>query len=218
MKNFIEFKKNIYSQKGQDGVLEEVFRQLDIKNGYCVELGAWDGIYLSNTRHLITSGWGGCCIEADSDKFNVLKENNKNFKNVHSVNSFVDCNNVYIEDILKAVNCPIDFDFISIDVDGDDYHIWDSMKKFSPKVVLIETSIEFPITKEHVSALGNRTPPISCSPLSVYKLGISKGYTAICFVAHDWLFIRNDLMPKIDIVELDYSKIYYAGTEMTGWR
>jgi hypothetical protein len=46
----IDFKENIYSQCGQDGIIAKVFEALNIYTGYCVEFGAWDGLYLSITR------------------------------------------------------------------------------------------------------------------------------------------------------------------------
>ena len=51
---FINFKKNIYSQNGEDGILEEILKKLNIKkNGWCCEFGAWDGKHGSNTFNLV---------------------------------------------------------------------------------------------------------------------------------------------------------------------
>ena len=51
---FNDFKKNIYSQNGEDGILEEVLKKLDLKkNGWCCEFGAWDGKHGSNTFNLV---------------------------------------------------------------------------------------------------------------------------------------------------------------------
>ena len=48
------YKKNIYSQFGEDGIIEEILKRLKNKiNKTCVEFGAWDGIHLSNTYNLI---------------------------------------------------------------------------------------------------------------------------------------------------------------------
>ena len=49
---FNKFKKNIYSQNGEDGILQELLKKLNLeKNGWCCEFGAWDGIYLCNTYY-----------------------------------------------------------------------------------------------------------------------------------------------------------------------
>ena len=53
---FQNFKKNIYSQNGEDGIIEEVINRLDLfknKNLWCCEFGAWDGMHSSNTFALV---------------------------------------------------------------------------------------------------------------------------------------------------------------------
>ena len=65
---------NIHSQRGQDGILAEIFRRLGLTQGQFVEFGGWDGIYLSNSRFLFEKGWSGVFIECDAQKFNTLKK------------------------------------------------------------------------------------------------------------------------------------------------
>ena len=61
--------KNVHSQIGQDGILEEIFKRVGIKKGFFCEFGAWDGVYLSNCRKLFEEGWSGVFIEADKKVF-----------------------------------------------------------------------------------------------------------------------------------------------------
>ena len=52
----IDYKNNIYSENGEDGILEKIFSLLSPvldDNKWCVEFGAWDGKYASNTFRLI---------------------------------------------------------------------------------------------------------------------------------------------------------------------
>lgn len=62
--DLLDFKRNDFSQNGEDGIIEELFRRIGIEAKTCCEFGAWDGIYLSNCRRLIDQGWQTLFIEA----------------------------------------------------------------------------------------------------------------------------------------------------------
>ena len=65
----LRYYSNVYSQVGQDGIIREIFRRLNISKGYFCEFGAWDGVLHSNTRWLYEIGWEGIYIEPDEKKF-----------------------------------------------------------------------------------------------------------------------------------------------------
>ena len=49
--NFEIYKKNIFSQYGEDGIIDEILKRLQrVSNKQCCEFGAWDGKFLSNLR------------------------------------------------------------------------------------------------------------------------------------------------------------------------
>jgi len=73
---------NVYSQFGEDGIIEEIFNRLKIKKGFCVEFGACDGILLSNTRHLWEKGWAGVMIEKKQLEYQKMIQNYQNNKNM----------------------------------------------------------------------------------------------------------------------------------------
>lgn len=83
------FGKCVYSQYGEDGIIEEIFRRIGISNGFFVEFGAFDGISLSNTRHLWEKGWNGVMIEQSPSAFAKLKQNYAEHSNVKTLNAFV---------------------------------------------------------------------------------------------------------------------------------
>jgi hypothetical protein len=49
----LDHRNNIFSQNGEDGVIEYILDKLNITSGTCCEFGAWDGKHLSNTFNLI---------------------------------------------------------------------------------------------------------------------------------------------------------------------
>ena len=72
------YSKNVYSQNGEDGIVEELLKRLNITNGWVCEFGAWDGIHLSNTFNLVKKGFNAVFIEGDVNKYSdLLKTVNK---------------------------------------------------------------------------------------------------------------------------------------------
>jgi len=66
------YSRDVYSQNGEDGIIEELLKRLNINNGWVCEFGAWDGIYLSNTFNLVEKGFNAVFIEGDVNKYNDL--------------------------------------------------------------------------------------------------------------------------------------------------
>src|SRR5579864_7481607 len=71
----LSFKKDRFSQNGEDGILEQIFRLIGTETRTCCEFGAWDGVHLSNTRKLLLEKWTGLLIEADPRRFKQLADN-----------------------------------------------------------------------------------------------------------------------------------------------
>ena len=64
--NLNDFRNNIYSQNGEDGIIDQINKLLGFNNNsnyWCVEFGAWDGVHLSNTYNLVRNGWNAVYIE-----------------------------------------------------------------------------------------------------------------------------------------------------------
>jgi len=194
-----KYKKDVYSQNGEDGIVEELFKRLNITSGWVCEFGAWDGKHLSNTFNLIENKkFKGVFIEGDGRKFNDLLNTQKHFPNIIAVNEFVSCDKnsrTSLDNILKQTNIPIDFDLLSIDIDSFDYQVWESIEIYKPKIVIIEiiSSVD-PKNETFIY-----TPGLyhGTSFLPTYRLGIKKGYT---FLLHtgNMFFIRNDLYEKLN--------------------
>lgn len=127
-----------YSQNGEHGILVEALRRMGIEKGHCVEIGANDGYYCSNTAELIEHGWTGTYVEADYSLYKKCVQNWSFTNQVKSQCARVDGNNInaFVDD-----RC----DVLSIDTDGQDYKIFAGLR-IRPKIVIIEidSSIEPP--------------------------------------------------------------------------
>ena len=192
------YKKNVYSQNGEDGIIEEILKRLNITSGWVCEFGAWDGKHLSNTFHLVKNrGFNAVYIEGDSIKFKDLLVNANQCKNIKPINAFVEYNSKKnnLDSILSTTEIPKDFDVLSIDIDSFDYQIWKSLQLYLPKIVIIEiNSYIHPDVKDHIHT-PNKFQGTSFKPM--LELGIQKGYK---FLLHtgNMFFIRNDLFDQLN--------------------
>lgn len=175
--------QKLNSQYGEGGVLEEIFRRISVKNedAWCVEFGAGDGgENNTNTWHFINQlGWSAVLIEADPVYYRDLPKNYEGNKRVFCFNKLVDFEGPdSLDNILRRTPIPADFDFLCIDIDGNDYHIWKSLHSYQPKVVMIEyngrifSDIEFVQPRDKSIRWGS-------SLLSIAKLGKEKGYELV---------------------------------------
>lgn len=172
----LKYKKNIFSQFGEDGIIEKIFSILPHDCNWCVEFGAWDGKHLSNTHFIISQkGWSGVLIEADQHKFKALRQTYLENNKVFCINKMVtfDGQNV-LDNILPQASIPKDFDLLSIDIDGNDYHVWKSVEHYRPKVVVIEFNNSIPNDIEFVQE-ANYSANQGCSLLALNNLAKKRG-------------------------------------------
>ena len=194
-----EYKKNIFSQNGEDGIIEKILEIINEKDNWCVEFGAWDGEHFSNTYNLIKNyGYNAVLIEGDPDKAAKLHEKYKNNKNIITFNKLVGFDKDKLDDILKKTPISYNFDFLSIDVDGNDYHIWKAFNEYRPKVVCIEFNPSIPNEVEFVQKADERKNQ-GCSLLSLVNLGKTKGYELVCATEINAIFVDKIYFDKFSI-------------------
>lgn len=204
--------KNVYSQNGEDGILEQLLKELKIKNGTFCEFGASDGITSSNTYNLMNDcNFSGVAIELDQSRYQQCVENYRLFPNVkvfHGAVLYGDTNND-LNAWLKRGGLTCDFDVLSIDIDCDDYYVWENLTEFSPKIVILETNPyrDFiyeelpnkPSNEYNVDLLRQWHPSrvaAGCSFISAVKLGLKKGYIPVSYTGNI-IFVRKDLIQNL---------------------
>ncbi len=193
---------NVYSQSGEDGIIRKILDVLPTNNKWCVEFGAWDGKHLSNVRNLILEfDYNALLIEASRDKYEELVVNYQTHKNVITLNQYV---NFLPEDNLDTIlsdhSLPFDFDLLSVDVDGNDYHILAAMQEFKPKVVCVEFNPTIP-SEVHFVQKADVTINQGSSLLSLTELMRSKGYELICVLNANAFFVVNEYFPLFEITD-----------------
>ncbi len=200
--SFTKYKRKVFCQLGEDGIIERIFDVIGTTNKYYVEFGGWDGIYLSNTANLrINRGWSGLLLEGDKNI--VLSTINRVEINLH--NEWITKDN--INDIFTKYNVPQSFDFLSIDIDGDDYHIWKALT-YNPRVVVVETNPgiknDIPLTviegKANIYLPNSQTGNYFGANLHAFlDLASIKGYTFLTMDEYNAFFVLDSEFEKFGI-------------------
>jgi hypothetical protein len=200
--------RNATSQEGEDGILEKIFQTIPTANRWCVEFGAWDGKLTSNTYTLLSQrDWSGVLIEAHPKRFQDLLATYNGNQKVHCLNRFVTfAGEDSLDSLFARTPLPKDFDLLSIDIDGNDFHIWDSLKNYQPRVVVIEFNLSIPSHIEFVQPRDMRVQQ-GTAPLSLAKLGKQKGYELVCLTGSNAIFVRTELFPAFDIADNSVARL-----------
>ena len=184
-----EFAGNVTSQRGEDGIIEKVLEVIGDNNKWCVEFGSWDGRYLSNTFNLITNkDYSAVLIEGNTRRFQDLLKTHQGNRKVIPLNAFVGFEKENgLDSLLEATKIPVDFDLLSIDIDGNDYHVWENVRRYQPKVVVIEFNATIPNAVEFVQPRDMQVNQGS-SILSIAKLAKLKGYELVAVTRGNAIF------------------------------
>jgi len=173
LEGFVARKKNVYSQFGEDGIIEAIFETVKAKNEWCLEVGASDGMLFSNTRRLVEQGWNAILIESEKLAYDRLVENCKDYPNAHPVFAEIGEGHNTLDNILEEFDAPKDLDLMVIDIDGQDYHVINAMLNYKPRVLIAEFD---PASEtEFIPALGGEG---QAGRSAMRRLGCSKGYPA----------------------------------------
>mmetsp|Transcript_38513 Transcript_38513/g.67959 ORF Transcript_38513/g.67959 Transcript_38513/m.67959 type:complete len:434 (+) Transcript_38513:26-1327(+) len=192
-----------YSQVGQDGVLWALFNVLGAGGKYYVEFGVQAGCE-RNTRWLAERcGWSGLLLDGGFQNSSI---------GLHQ--AFISAANIVA--LLQKYQVPKNIDLLSIDIDGQDWHVWHALGEagYRPRVLVIEYGSQFAYPGDLVrprkddspgNGFGNhvlcmqRAKQIqvfseSSSAEAFQRLGCFFGYTAIYIQLPDMYFVRDDVL------------------------
>ncbi len=213
-----EHRKNVYSQNGEDGILQAVFERIGEGKKWCCEFGAWDGLWLSNTYNLIKQGWSSVQIESDVTKFSQLEDNMMGNAKVIPVRALVQPSGPdSLDNILGRTIIPADFDLLSIDVDGGDHDIWEGLSKYQPRVVVIEVNSWFLPRNWNLEKDGGDTSRVNDGYTSItlmVDLAKQKGYELI-FHTGNCIFVLKEYCDALGVDTENWADLYdmYAGEQ-----
>ena len=165
--NINEHEKKIYSQNGEDGIIEFIFTQIGTTNKFSVEFGVGNGFECNTVYLLEKKGWKGLMMDygADQDiqwkgvmkkawynrKLGLIANIRKDLAFLKKIISRTKRSRCFhldiksekvtaenIQNLFQKYNVPKSFDLLSIDIDYNDYWVWKAITDYSPRVVIIE--------------------------------------------------------------------------------
>jgi hypothetical protein len=198
--------KNVFSQAGDDGVIESILNYFEIDSGVCCEFGACDGLLLSNTANLWknnSENWKALLIECSDQFKSGLIDNTKDYSNVNILFDAVTEDNInnLLEDNLPEG----EFHLLSIDIDGNDLGLFQVLE-LKPSIVIVEsTTIYGNVDKFDIS--------LGCSPLAVIRVGLEKGYVPVSSTGNIYL-VHESLSSRKPIPDIDYDDLYLTNDKI----
>lgn len=184
---------NLYSQFGEDSIIKALFDRIGASNKWALEVGAHDGIFMSNTRRLIeTEGWGAVLIEMDDEQYQHLAENYRDNDRVFTVHRKIDGDST-IDSIIDILGVHPAMDLMVIDIDGQDYWALYDLKA-TPRVLMVEFS---PNDKD-AHFFPERDGEGQAGEQAIRDLLELKNYIPICSTLVNCIAVRWDLAEKID--------------------
>jgi hypothetical protein len=136
----------VYSQNGEDGILLWLFSRIKPGSRALVEIGCGDGRECNGANLVLHWGWRGTFVDCDSERLDLARRFfdwrlGARAAAARCVHARATCENV--DALAGAGTASGELDLLSIDVDGNDYWIWQALTTVRPRVVVIEYNAAF---------------------------------------------------------------------------
>jgi len=143
-KSLIPSGSKIYSQNDEDGIIREIFSRIGTSNKKFVEFGIGNGLQ-NNTIALLFDDWNGLWIDGSTRSIKAINNNLSKIINsgkLKVIKSFITKDNIN-ELIFNNIDSS-EIDLLSVDIDGNDYHVLNGLTCIKPRVIVIEYNAKFP--------------------------------------------------------------------------
>jgi len=171
---------NVYTQFGEDGLIEACLKKIGETNRHCFEIGASDGSFFSNTLILREKGWYAVLIEANEKLYEKLKAD------YGSQSTCIHRTCVDLDAVLRETNINLQPDLGIIDIDGQDFWMWNDLQDVRPRIMLVEISTRSP-SEPPPERYGEGQAGMD----AIRYLGESKGYTLVAETFCNALFVDS---------------------------
>lgn len=204
----------VYSQFEEDGILLYILTLIGSENRIFVDLGSADGINSNCANLAVNHGWTGLFIDGELAKVERGRRYYSTHPNTWAHPPKFVCSTICrenVNELIRDAGFDGHVDLLSIDIDGNDYWVWDAIECLTPRVVIIETHVEFgmdsivvPYDKDYVYP-GRHPHYHGASPVAMAKLARAKGFRLIGANNYGFntIYLRNgvaeDCFPEVSV-------------------
>ena len=200
----------VFSQWGEDGIIQYLLAQVPIERPIFVEFGV-ENYVESNTRFLLTNNrWSGLVIDGSEQNIDYIRRDPIYWAtNLKAEHSFITREN--INELLGRNGIVGDIGLLSVDIDGNDYWVWQAIDTISPRIVVCEYSSQFgptaEVTTPYAADFVRDTAHFSkiyygASIAALAQLAERKGYSLVASnsAGNNVFFVRNDLLGDLKVL------------------
>ena len=208
-KDILDYEFKVSSQWGEDGIIQYLVNNIEIENKIFVEFGV-EKYTESNTRFLLqNNNWKGLVLDGSEENINYIKNDPIYWRyNLKAECAFIDKDN--INDLISRNGINGDIGILSVDIDGNDYWVWEAIDCISPRIVICEYNSHFgsknkvsvPYDKSFVRNQKHYSNIYYGASIAAFEyLAIKKGYSLITSNSsgNNVFFVRNDLLKNLKV-------------------
>ena len=210
----VEFK--VFSQFGEDGIIQYLINNIPLKNKIFIEFGV-QNYKESNTRFLlINNNWKGLIIDSDSKSIDYIKNDEIYWRyNITAISKFItkeNINSIFISNGFEG-----DISLLSIDIDGNDYWVWEAIEVVNPRIIICEYNSVFG-SKDAVTI--PYEPNFNRTEAHYSNLYFGASLPALCYLANKkgYIFIGcNNAGNDAFFIRKDFAKFFKKVTVKEGY-
>lgn len=192
----------VFSQWDEDGIIQYLVTHIPIPHKTFIEFGVED-YEESNTRFLLLNDhWQGMVLDARENDISYIRSDRIYWEfDLQAKCAWITREN--IDSLLREAGFSEDVGLLSVDIDGNEYWIWEAIRSIKPRIVVVEYNSVFglePISVPYKENFAKLTEHYSnlyfgCSLGALSYLAEQKGYILVgCNVwGHNAFFLRSDV-------------------------
>jgi hypothetical protein len=206
-KNFNDYEFRVFSQMGEDGLIQYLIGKVEIHNKIFIEFGVED-YNEANTRFLLgNNNWSGLIIDGDQNNIDYIQRDVVSWAhNIIAKYAFITKEN--INKLITESGIFGEIGLLSIDIDGNDYWVWEAIDCVSPMIVICEynslfgpkAKVTIPYRPDFIRDRSNyNIVYYGASLAALDHLAKRKGYSLVGSnnAGHNAFFVRNDVIGNL---------------------